>query len=106
MNFSLQGRTALITGASRGIGRAAALALAEAGARILVHYGKSASGAESVVTDIRSKRGRADAIQSDLGAPEGPSLLAKAVRAVVGERLDECWNYKSSDDQRPHSRGL
>jgi NAD(P)-dependent dehydrogenase (short-subunit alcohol dehydrogenase family) len=64
------------------------LALAEAGARILVHYGKSASDAESVVTEIRSKPGPADAIQSDLGTPEGPALLAKAVRSLVGERLD------------------
>ena len=45
MAFSLQGKTALVTGASRGIGRATSLALAEAGARILVHYGKSVSDA-------------------------------------------------------------
>ena len=88
MASSLEGKTALVTGASRGIGRATALALAEAGARILVHYGKSVSDAESVVTEIRSKAGRADAIQSDLGTPEGPALLAKAVRSLVGERLD------------------
>lgn len=59
MASSPEGKTALVTGASRGIGRATALALAEAGARILVHYGKSVSDAESLVTDIRSKRGRA-----------------------------------------------
>jgi NAD(P)-dependent dehydrogenase (short-subunit alcohol dehydrogenase family) len=88
MASSLEGKAALVTGASRGIGRATALALAEAGARILVHYGKSASDAESVVTEIRSKPGPADAIQSDLGTPEGPALLAKAVRSLVGERLD------------------
>jgi NAD(P)-dependent dehydrogenase (short-subunit alcohol dehydrogenase family) len=88
MAFSLQGKTALVTGASRGIGRATALALAEAGARILVHYGKSVSDAESLVTDIRSKRGQTDAIQSDLGTPEGPALLAKQVRSVIGGQLD------------------
>ena len=88
MNSSLQGKTALVTGASRGIGRATALALAEAGARILVHYGKSASDAESVVTAIRSKAGRADAVQADLGSAEGPALLAQQVRSIAGERLD------------------
>jgi NAD(P)-dependent dehydrogenase (short-subunit alcohol dehydrogenase family) len=60
---SLTNKTALITGASRGIGRASASALAEAGAHILVHYGRSAQDAESLVADIRSKGGCADAIQ-------------------------------------------
>lgn len=88
MAFSLQGRTALVTGASRGIGRATASALAQAGAHVLVHYGRSAHDAESLVADIRSKTGRADAIQSDMGTPEGPVLLAKEVLSIVGERLD------------------
>src|ERR1700692_711825 len=84
----LQGKTALVTGASRGIGRATASALAAAGAHVLVHYGRSAQDAESLVADIRSKEGRADAIQADLGTPEGATLLAKEVRSIVGERLD------------------
>jgi 3-oxoacyl-[acyl-carrier protein] reductase len=85
---SLQGKTALVTGASRGIGRATASALAEAGARVLVHYGRSAQDAESVVAAIRAKGGRADAIKADLGPPVGATLLAKEVRSIVGERLD------------------
>src|ERR1700716_1126660 len=85
---ALQGKTALVTGASRGIGRATASALAAAGAHVLVHYGHSVQDAESLVADIRSKEGRADAIQADLGTPEGPTLLAKEVRSIVGERLD------------------
>src|ERR1700736_5208493 len=84
----LHNRIALVTGASRGIGRATAPALAEAGAHVLVHYGRSAQDAESLVADIRSKEGRADAIQADLGTPNGATLLAKEVRAIVGERLD------------------
>src|ERR1700693_4902556 len=85
---ALRNKTALVTGASRGIGRAIASALAKAGARILVHYGRSAQDAESLVADIHSHGGRADAIRADLGTPEGAILLAKEVRSIVGERLD------------------
>jgi 3-oxoacyl-[acyl-carrier protein] reductase len=84
---TLRDRTALVTGASRGIGRATASALADAGARVLVHYGRSAQDAESLVAAIRSKGGHADAIRADLGTPEGAILLAKQVRSIVGERL-------------------
>jgi 3-oxoacyl-[acyl-carrier protein] reductase len=85
---TLQNKTALVTGASRGIGRATAAALAEAGAHVLVHYGRSAKEAESLVAEIQAKGGRANAISADLGTPDGPALLAKQVRSFVGDRLD------------------
>jgi len=85
---ALQDKTALVTGASRGIGRATAVALAEAGAHVLVHYGRSAQEAKSLVDDIRAKGRRADAMMANLGTPEGATLLAKEVRSIVGERLD------------------
>ena len=85
---TLQGKTALVTGASRGIGRATASALANSGAHVLVHYGRSAQDAESLVAGILSKGGRANAIRADLGTPEGATLLAKEVHTIVGERLD------------------
>ena len=85
---TLEGKTALVTGASRGIGRATASALAKAGARVFVHYGRSAENAESLVAGIRSKGGQADAIHADLGTPDGAFLLAKEVRSLAGERLD------------------
>jgi 3-oxoacyl-[acyl-carrier protein] reductase len=85
---TLQGKIALVTGASRGIGRATALALAGAGAHVLVHYSRSAQDAESLVAAIRAKTERADAIEADLETPEGATVLAKEVRSIVGERLD------------------
>jgi NAD(P)-dependent dehydrogenase (short-subunit alcohol dehydrogenase family) len=84
----LKGKTALVTGASRGIGRATALALARAGARVLVHYGRSTREAESLVAEINSGGGRADAISVDLATPDGASLVAQQVRSLVGDRLD------------------
>ena len=85
---TLQNKTALVTGASRGIGRATAAALAEAGAHVLVHYGHSAQEAQSLVAEIQTKGGRATAISVDLESPDGGSLLAKQVRSIVGDRLD------------------
>jgi 3-oxoacyl-[acyl-carrier protein] reductase len=85
---TLQGKTALVTGASRGIGRATASALANARAHVLVHYGRSAQDAESLVAGIRSNGGRAETLKADLGSPDGATLLAKEVRSIVGERLD------------------
>jgi 3-oxoacyl-[acyl-carrier protein] reductase len=81
-------KNALVTGASRGIGRATASALADAGAHILVHYGRSAQEAESLVSEIQTKGGSANAISADLGTPTGAALLAKQVRTIVGDRLD------------------
>ena len=86
--LELENKTALVTGASRGIGQATALALARAGAHVLVHYGRSRPEAESLVVEIRRKGGNADPISADLGTPDGASLLAKQVRSIVGDRLD------------------
>ena len=85
---TLKNKTALVTGASRGIGRATATALAAAGAHVLVHYGRSTREAESLVAEIQRKGGRAEAIAADLGIPEGAVLLAKQVRSIVGDQLD------------------
>jgi NAD(P)-dependent dehydrogenase (short-subunit alcohol dehydrogenase family) len=88
MASSLEGKTALVTGASRGIGRATAAALARAGAHVLVHYGRSAQEAESLVSEIQTKGGRANAMSADLATPDGAALLANQVRSIVGDRLD------------------
>ncbi len=85
---TLHNKTALVTGSSRGIGRATAAALAEAGAHVLVHYGRSAQEAKSLVSEIQAKGGRANAISGDLGIPDGATLLAKQVLSIVRDRLD------------------
>ena len=88
MTTTLAGKTALVTGASRGIGKATALALAKQGAQVLVHYGSATAEAEAVVDEIRALGGRAEAISADLSAPDAPQKLAKKVGEIVGSRLD------------------
>jgi 3-oxoacyl-[acyl-carrier protein] reductase len=84
----LSGKTALVTGASRGIGRATALALAQAGAQLIVHYGANEKQATTVVDEIRNAGGKAEKVAADLRAADGPHLLAERVRAIIGGRLD------------------
>jgi len=86
--INLSGKTALVTGASRGIGRATALALANTGAQVLVHYSSSPVEAQQVIDSIRGQGGRADALKADMASNDGPHNLAKEVRKIVGERLD------------------
>jgi 3-oxoacyl-[acyl-carrier protein] reductase len=85
---TLTGKTALVTGGSRGIGRATALKLAKDGARVLVHYGRSASEAEAVAGEIRAGGGQAETLGADLATPDGAHKLAQDVRRIVGDRLD------------------
>jgi 3-oxoacyl-[acyl-carrier protein] reductase len=85
---SLSGKTALVTGASRGIGRASALALGKAGARVLVHYARAEQEADAVVAEIRAIGGRAEKLAGDLALKDGPHQLAERVRTIAGERLD------------------
>src|ERR1700681_2281241 len=84
----LLNKTSLVSGAARGLGRATATALSRAGAHVLVHYGRSAHEAESLVSEIQAKGGRAEAISADLGIRNGAALLAGQVRSIVGDRLD------------------
>jgi len=84
----LSGKIALVTGASRGIGRACALALGRAGARVLVHYARSEEEANAVVAEIRLLGGSAEKLAADLALKDGSHQLAQQVRGIVGERLD------------------
>ena len=75
----LTGQTALVTGASRGIGRAVALALAEAGAEVVVNYSSSADAAEEVVKAITSNGGSAYAIKANVAEEDAVDQLIKTV---------------------------
>src|ERR1700674_4883430 len=85
---NLADKTALVTGASRGMGRATAVALAADGARVIVHYGRNADEAKAVVDQIRAAGGGADAVAADLAAADGAHKLAAQARDLIGNRLD------------------
>jgi NAD(P)-dependent dehydrogenase (short-subunit alcohol dehydrogenase family) len=84
----LTGKTALVTGASRGMGRASALALAASVAQVLVHYGRGAKEADGVVAEIRKDGGRADAVAMDLAATDGAGKLTRQARCQAEDVAD------------------
>ena len=84
---TLDGQTALVTGASRGIGRAVSLALAEAGAEVVVNYSSSPDAADSVVGEITGSGGRAYALQANVADEEAVNNLIKTVIERSG-RID------------------
>src|SRR4051794_39737514 len=71
----LKGKTAIVTGASKGIGAAIAEHLAAEGAAVVVNYSSSKSGAEAVVKRIVQKDGRAIAVQADVSRAEDVQRL-------------------------------
>jgi pteridine reductase len=85
--MELAGRTALVTGAGRRLGRAIALSLADRGMHVVVHYGSSAAGARATVAEIERGGGRATCLQADLTQPEAPAALVDAAVRALG-RLD------------------
>ncbi|WIM09653.1 3-oxoacyl-ACP reductase family protein [Enhydrobacter sp.] len=80
----VSGRTALITGGSRGIGRAIAISLAEAGAAVAVNFRDNAAAAQSVVETIRKAGGRAMAVRADVSSSTEVAAMVAAVRRELG----------------------
>ena len=72
----LKNMTALVTGASSGIGSATAMALASAGANVLLHFNSNAKGAEGIIRQIQQEGGTAAVVQADLTTREGMRTLA------------------------------
>jgi len=83
-DLGLQGRRALVTGASRGIGAATALALAAAGARVAVNYRRSAAAAEAIAAQIRSSGGDAQAVQADVGDAQAVASMFAGLKQTWG----------------------
>src|SRR6202046_956826 len=81
---NLQGKVALVTGASKGIGAAIARELAARGAAVAVNYSGSKAGADKVVADIKAAGGKAVAVQAQLTDPDSIVPLVKKVAAELG----------------------
>ena len=86
MSKQLEGKVALVTGGSRGIGRAISLALAADGAIVGVHYGRNRAEADKVVGDIKAKGGDAFAVGADLTAVGAADSLFKQFDAEAAKR--------------------
>ena len=80
----LDGKIALVTGGSRGIGRAAALALAKAGAIVAVNYRTQATAAEAACREVESQGGRAIAVQADVSIADAVAGLIRQVAEALG----------------------
>lgn len=76
---SLQDKVAIVTGASRGIGRATALALAGEGAKVAINYANSSGAADAVVSEITGQGGEALALQANVAEADQVDTLFKAV---------------------------
>ncbi len=83
----LTGKTALVTGASRGMGRATAERLGREGALVAVHYATGADAAAEVVEGIEKDGGRAFAVQAELGEPGGVHELFLGLERGLKERI-------------------
>ena len=105
MRFRLDGQIAVITGASGGIGRVAALALAESGAEVLLHANRRPEAAISAVRLIQKGGGNASFLTADLSLPEKQDAFVQGVLSMY-PRVDHWINAAGVDLMSEANRGL
>ena len=86
--MALNGKTAIVTGGGRDIGRACAMRLAADGANVAINYHSSSEGADSAVAEITSAGGRAFALQGDMTNPADVEKLVAQTRSEFGDAID------------------
>lgn len=85
MNVSLVGKTALVSGASGGIGSACARSLSELGAAVVIHYNSGKQSAEALVAELTGKGANAIAVQGDLTDPAAAAAVVAATVQAFGK---------------------
>lgn len=100
MNLDLQGRVALVTGGSRGIGRAIALRLAQSGAAVAINYVRQATRASEVAAEVRDAGGRALTVRANVADPADLESMFQVLQAEFG-RLDILISNAASGVLRP-----
>ncbi|RJQ44161.1 MAG: SDR family oxidoreductase [Nitrospiraceae bacterium] len=85
MNIDLSGKIALVTGASRGIGRETAILLAKAGAKVIINFNRSAEKAEEVRKTITDSSGEAELFKADVSQPEEVQKLFDFIKGKYGK---------------------
>lgn len=101
ITYDFRGKTALVTGASTGIGRATAIALSRSGARVAVHYHASESQAQEVAEAIAEEGGEAFLVQADVASPEQVEAMASRVLGRFGHLDFLVNNAGSLVERRP-----
>lgn len=96
MSLRLENKTAVVTGASTGIGRQVALTLAQQGAHVIVNYNRSEQSAQEVVETIRSAGGRAESVQGNVAEAKDVERLVAESAAVLGN-IDIWANIAGAD---------
>ena len=93
--MKLEGKIALVTGGSRGLGKVISKHLAAEGARVVVNYGRNPDPANETVEEIRGKDGEAIAVQADITDEESVNELVRKVQESYGENIDIVVNNAS-----------
>lgn len=95
--MNLPGRTAIVTGGAHRVGGALTLALAEQGASVLIHYGRSSDAAEKLAADITAAGGSAAIVQADLSDPDAPSIIFDAAPEPVSVLVNSAAGFPEDE---------